>query len=493
MSNGNVVVRVDTSAVAAEVSRLSGYIDRVAAEVATTRNQMHSDTRVLQAEIMGGIAASIERLTVIRAEIARGIEAEAQTKILEQLSEISGKMALVNASAERINQQYGKANVRVGRISRKFDKLNEEVAQSYHTDIRRLGKYIFEIWETFFQKTVENPIRRQHTGFLTTVRRSIEKIRQAREERLNGLLQSASSKLAGFVQRRENFQKSVESIKVKGLPALPGNVALPLILLKTEGKPGAVLAGHEISRSPNEMVTYEFKETDMLKSLRRQFQDADRSVQWRAMTAEEIGSLETNLKRVLDDGHISEEYYTHLLRALKEKPPLVPAALGESLPKQMAHETTKPAELRGSVTDAIEAGIEADESSIDQLATAELPGIEKAVEAEKVSCSSCGEEVGEDALTCPHCGANLEEEIEEDIEEVEEAEEDSEVQKLYCSECCGEVEEDALTCPHCGVSLAEEPDEMKAEEEDIWYCSECEAEVDKDAAVCPNCGAKLQE
>jgi len=335
MSNGSVNVHVDTSAIAAEVSRLSSHIDGIAYQVQANTQQLHSDIRTLQAEVLGGIAATWERLNTIRTEITRGIEAEAQAKILEQFSEISGKIALISSSANRLSQQYNKSIVRIGRLNRKFDKLNDDIVQSYHTDIRRLGKYIFDIWETHYHKTVESRIRKLHTGFLTTIHNSIDRIKQMREERLSQLLALTSSKLEGFIKRRENFQTSVKSIKVKSLPSFTGEIAIPMIILrKDQQSVGSVITGCEVKTLQDKSITYELSDSDIFRSLRTRFVNLDKCLSWRKMTAEEINKFEKDLERLVHEGYVSKDYLNHLLHALRQKPPLVPENFFEYPPIQ---------------------------------------------------------------------------------------------------------------------------------------------------------------
>lgn len=325
MSNGSITI--NTQPIADAVSRLADHIDHVSSQVEANREQMHNDMRLLQVEVLGAFAATWERLNSIRGEITRGIEAEAQARILEQFSQIAGQMALISASAQRLSQQYGKTIMRMGRISRKFDKLNDEAEQSYHTDIRRLGKYIFEIWETLYQKTVQNRIGKQHTGFLTTVSNSIESIRKMREERLAQLLNAASSKLSVFVQKRENFHNSVAAIKIKVPFTAAGEIALPMILMNVKNSGRTVnFSGYEIAPAGGAIMPYELKETDMLRSWRMRLQNIDYGLKWRVMNSREISVLEHNLRKLSERGYISAEYSNYLIDALKNQPLLVPAA-----------------------------------------------------------------------------------------------------------------------------------------------------------------------
>ena len=225
MSDSSINVRVDTTAVANEISRLSRDIDG-----------LRNDNRVLQQEINTGFTAAVTQMqqglaaTVIQMQgvqnaiggvenqVQRGIEADAQTKIFEQFAAIAGENDVTQTAGRRLSERYNKSLLDTQRVIRRYNALNDTVRQSYQTDVRRLGKYIFELMETHLQKTVENRVTKQHTGFLSSVQDAIEKIRQEREQQLSNAFQGASTKLSAFLQKREDFENSVESITIPDLP-----------------------------------------------------------------------------------------------------------------------------------------------------------------------------------------------------------------------------------------------------------------------------------
>lgn len=332
MSEGNITVRVDTSDVAREVSRLSRDIQGVG-------TQFHNDSRILQQEMAEGFVAMQQGLALsvaqmqavqqavdlVQQEVNRGIEAEAQTKLFEQYAAISEEIDATTTASQRINERYAKSVEDTQRVVRRYKSLNHTVRQSYQTDISRLGRYIFEIMERHFQRTVESRISKQHTGFLTSVLDTIEQIRQTREQQLAKLLEAASTQLTEFLEKRQQFSESVESIKVQNLP-VTGEVALPMVVLKCkEGNKTTVLAGHKVINFSGGMVNYQLQESDMFRTLRSDFSNADSYLQWRTMTSEEISIMERNLKKLLEQKYLSTEYYDHLIQALRNQPPMVSA------------------------------------------------------------------------------------------------------------------------------------------------------------------------
>jgi hypothetical protein len=319
MSNGSVHVTVDTRAVAAEVSRLRGDINQVAGEVRGVSNNIH----ILQAELLAQIAVTIDRINAVRSEVSRGIEAAAQAKIVESASEIFGRVGIITSSARRIMQQYHKSVIRCGRIWEKFDRLNDEVKTSYHKDIRRLGKYIFELWDNHCQKA-EDLIQKQHTGFFTNIRKSVEQIRKNRERNLEELLTWVKEKLAHFLGQRHHFHQSISMITARTLDAPPDKIAIPMITVKKAGfEYTQIKIGHEVVPGENKDIGYCLKETDIFKTYRSDYSNLDRSIPWRNMTPAEMKRLEHNLGKLLEKKLVSKEYHELLLQGLKKNPPQV--------------------------------------------------------------------------------------------------------------------------------------------------------------------------
>lgn len=336
MSDASPVVRVnvDTSAVAHEVSRLKSDINHVANEVRGVSNNIN----ILQAELLAQMVVTIERITAVKNEVSRSIEASAQAKIIETATEIFGKIGIITSAANRISQQYHKSVIRCGRTSEKFDRLNDEVKVSYHTDIQRLGKYIFDLWHNHYSK-VEDRIQKQHTGFLTTIEHSVEQIRKEREKKLEELLIAVKEKLARFLEQRRNFHDSISMITAGKLNAPVDKIAVPMIVVKKSGADSAqIKIGHEVADDahtnitfgdeavpkPNEHIRYSLRETDIFKTYRSDHSSLDTYVRWRDMTPGEVNQLERDLERLVRENHIGREYYELLIRGLKTSPPKVP-------------------------------------------------------------------------------------------------------------------------------------------------------------------------
>ena len=67
-----------------------------------------------------------------------------------------------------------------------------------------------------------------------------------------------------------------------------------------------------------------------------------------------------------------------------------------------------------------------------------------AADTNKFFCNFCDKPVADDAVICPHCGADLNDENASITEE-----------QFFCTSCNQKVKEEDIVCPKCGVNLVE--------------------------------------
>lgn len=114
--------------------------------------------------------------------------------------------------------------------------------------------------------------------------------------------------------------------------------------------------------------------------------------------------------------------------------------------------------------------------------TNQPPKVEEEEDDSDVTCPVCGKPVGLTVTTCPHCGAEFEEEevaeepAEEPVEEVVET-----------------VEEEPVSQVQEAPAREEEVVVEAGEEEETAECPVCGKPVGLDVASCPFCGAEFEE
>lgn len=110
-------------------------------------------------------------------------------------------------------------------------------------------------------------------------------------------------------------------------------------------------------------------------------------------------------------------------------------------------------------------------------------------EEEEAACPVCGKLVSLEVSSCPHCGAEFEEEESVAAAEVPEDE------GAACPVCAKIVSLEVAACPHCGAEFEEEEDEFVEEafEEDSAACPVCGKMASLEVSCCPHCGAEFEE
>lgn len=113
-------------------------------------------------------------------------------------------------------------------------------------------------------------------------------------------------------------------------------------------------------------------------------------------------------------------------------------------------------------------------------------------EEEEAACPVCGKLVSLEVLSCPHCGAEFEEE-EEAV-----AAEEFEDEGAACPVCAKIVSLEIASCPHCGAEFEEEEEAVEevavvaVSDDEGAACPVCGKVSSLDLTACPNCGAEFE-
>jgi hypothetical protein len=270
----------------------------------------------LNRDLMAQMVIELERLTSVKNEITRTIEVDAQTNILEHISNLSEDISLIHTAFQRIKKEHTKTFTRLAKINNKFDTANEQVKDSYVKDITRLGKYIFEVWELHYLKTIYLRLKSQHIELFNNSTATIDKIKSKREEILTNLLKAVDVKIAEFESNRAAFDFAVQNIKSDSF-RFSGPIELPVTILESDNDKVFFNCDIYSGTKDNDRVKVQLTQrtnVDMSKMASR--------VTWRNMSENEISNMENNLNECAKQGFISEEYMKFLIVSLKNNPPL---------------------------------------------------------------------------------------------------------------------------------------------------------------------------
>jgi hypothetical protein len=330
MSSGSIQVRVDTEAVARVVAELDRSIVSVQHTLVDVGSGLHRDLNELKIETLGQLVLLARQMANVENAVHKMIESSAQTEMIRAYSEFVGQNTAIQSAARQVNDQFHKATDRVFDISRRFDRIDTELLESYHRDIRRTGSHIFEIFEHQYQKGVETRMQTEHKSFHETVLRSIDSIRRFRESTLSQILDTAIQKLFEFIDKRRAFHENIQD-KITSEPLdVEGEVQIPFhfVELKDSQKP-SVFVGSEIrSGDGKKDVAVALQDSEMFSELRRQLvqhaTELNKNIRWRRMNESEIATMKQQFAVLEERGYISAEYHELLSKVLSTHPPQVP-------------------------------------------------------------------------------------------------------------------------------------------------------------------------
>ena len=279
-------------------------------------NNVSGGLTTLQRELLAQMILELERLTSVKNEITRTIEVDAQTNILDHLSNLSRDLSLISAVSERIKKEHTKTYSRLSKINSKFDIANEQVKDSYIMDVTRLGKYIFEIWERHYLKTIYLRMKSQHSVLFDHSKVSIEKIKTGREEKLASLISTLEDRILDYEKSVNNIAQSNLGFQC-GLDAQTDSVELPVTIIESTSEKTVFNCdiNSDIQKEEKVKVRLTQKVTSDMSSLINR-------VSWRKMSESEISEMEKNLIECEKRGFISKEYLSFLVIALKNNPPM---------------------------------------------------------------------------------------------------------------------------------------------------------------------------
>lgn len=329
MSNGSSIeVKVDTSAVAAEVSRLQGTLvdvgNHLSGRFVDVGNALHRDN----AETHTLIAVLGQKMLDVEAAVNRMAESAAQAEIIRSISEFVGQDIAIGRNAKQVQGQFHKSVERMLDVSRQYDKIDLELLESYHRDVRRTGSHIFELWENQFQKSIEKRMQTTHSSFHETLRRSIDTILRFRERTLDSILETAKDQLQVFMAKRRAFHENVQDKTAEGLTDGDGEVQIAFYWVETQDAKRSIRLGCDVkTNSGGKDVTYTVENSKFFSDLRSQLGDKvgerDRPIQWRQMTDGEIVEMEKQFTVLEKRGDITAEYRKYLCEVLRLYPPQV--------------------------------------------------------------------------------------------------------------------------------------------------------------------------
>lgn len=280
-------------------------------------------------EVKNRIGVLIIATEEVRKEVARGTEASAFTLVLQTAGKIFSQLGLIRSQEKRLSEQYYKVINRISRINQKFNRLNSEIEVSYKTDVKRIGKYILEIWENF-QKAIEPRLKSFHFVVYDITKNSIEKLRNFRQIQLKESRDTMSSKLDSFLNQRKTFHETLSKVKIENSKIKNEIYSIPVTIAisKNETNSQRVYVGTEIQDKMEGSVKFRFEDMDWFQTYRNFNVNYEASINWKDMNENEKAELISCFEELQKDGLYDLEFTDAIKDALLLNPPRVPESVG---------------------------------------------------------------------------------------------------------------------------------------------------------------------
>jgi len=308
------------------VDRLGSRIDQVGNEVERVNNNLN----VLQMEVLAQMGITIDRLTrqiekteEVRTEVERNTESAAQSLLIQTAGKIFSQVGLIASQRRRLREQFEKTIIRINRINEKYTKLNFNIEQSYHKDIVRLGKYIFDIWD-LYTKAIEDRLMTRHSACFESIERFNEEIRNLRESLIRKNYDIAKEKVNSFFQDRKIFKESIDKLINSDMKEFK-NYAVPFYI-NIESVPEKevnIVVGEDINLDKTLNNPFILEKTDWFNDLRTSPINWEHSIEWREMEESEINDYSSLINSFQEKGYYSEEFKETFKLAFENTPPKV--------------------------------------------------------------------------------------------------------------------------------------------------------------------------
>lgn len=203
---------------------------RIDPQLAGAINDLSSQMERLTAVIEDGTKRTVE-------EIHKVAESAAKTELAKERAELKAVSPLLREQNTQIEVQRQKTVNGLIEIQRKFDKIAQELWQSYIRDIRRLGAHIFEIVEQEYKRGMERRVVEAEYDIFTGI---TKKVYEKNSGNLAGWMEKTRDAARQFINMRQQFKATLTERKLDTTVPSGQEFAVPVWLVKIQDNLGNV-------------------------------------------------------------------------------------------------------------------------------------------------------------------------------------------------------------------------------------------------------------
>lgn len=175
-----------------------------------TIGRLREDVKEATGEIEKVHTVLDEGFRSLRDAIHENIQAQAEMKLMEYVSEVHSIKPQIEAERQQIVEEKEELDEALESIADRYREKHDDLDEKAERRVRDLGEHIFEIDEEEFERGVEDPFLEHVTTTWDDLREHNERADERRDDALRTTLDDARGAIQEFVDRRGDLLQRID-------------------------------------------------------------------------------------------------------------------------------------------------------------------------------------------------------------------------------------------------------------------------------------------
>ncbi len=230
---------------------------------------------------------------------------------------------LIKKEGDYLQSEYDRVKHKIVILMEQYNQFYTELADSYHRDIRSLGRHIFEILENDFQRNIEN---RYYIGTYYKIQSASKNINTRRSDFLTTKFRDLSQTVKTFLNKRDDLDQDLAE-RIVPLPIRSReSVEIPYWIVETSDDSGnkgtmvffdskAQTSAEDGSRYCNYSFIPQNHFSDVEGSIKSTVQEKLRSSSWQQMNEPTQRALQSVLDGLVQQKLLASDTVKEMMRS----------------------------------------------------------------------------------------------------------------------------------------------------------------------------------
>lgn len=175
-----------------------------------TISKLREDVQKLTGEVKKIPEILEQGFKQVRDAIHENIQAQAELKMMEHMTEVSTVKPQIEAEHEQIEEVEQELDDRLENIGDRYEKKHTELDQKAAERIRDLGSHIFAIEEEQFEDGIEEPFTTQVTPVWQNLQTHNAQVHAERQSHVVEKTDTLAEKIDSFLRRKEELVTQID-------------------------------------------------------------------------------------------------------------------------------------------------------------------------------------------------------------------------------------------------------------------------------------------